>query len=60
MRQLDPEKLAKLHKVDDLLDARYGKEGTQSRKDFENKALAWYHDEILRDKVSSDVLSSVG
>jgi hypothetical protein len=50
MKQLEPEKTAKLHKVDDLLDARYGKEGTQSRKEFENKALAWYYSEILRDK----------
>lgn len=50
MKQLDPEKLARLRKVDDLLDSRYGKEGTQSRKDFESKALVWYYGEILRDK----------
>ena len=50
MIQLDPEKLAKLRNVDDWLDERYGKSGTQSRADFENKAMAWYYGEILRDK----------
>ena len=50
MIQLNPEKLAKLHNVDDLLDERYGKPGTLSRADFENKALAWYYGEVLRDK----------
>jgi len=50
MIQFNEEKLAKLHKVDDLLDERYGKPGTQSRMDFENKALAWYYGEVLREK----------
>ena len=44
------EKLAKLRSADELFDERYGKKGTQSRTDFENKALAWYYGEVLRDK----------
>ncbi|GAB6012234.1 helix-turn-helix transcriptional regulator [Viscerimonas tarda] len=50
MIQLNPEKLAKLRTVDDLLDERHGKSGTPSRIEFENKALAWYYGEVLRDK----------
>ena len=44
------ENLTKLRKADEHFDERYGKSGTQSRIDFENKALAWYYGEILRDK----------
>ncbi len=44
------EKLAKLRRADEHFDERYGKQGTQSRAEFENKALAWYYGEILRDK----------
>ena len=50
MKQLNPEKKAKLRNIDDLLDERYGKPNTQSRIDFENKALSWYYGKILRDK----------
>ncbi|GAB6395244.1 MAG: helix-turn-helix transcriptional regulator [Bacteroidales bacterium] len=50
MIRLNQKEVAKLHKVDDLLTERYGKPGTPSRKDFENKALAWYYGEVLRDK----------
>jgi DNA-binding XRE family transcriptional regulator len=50
MIQLNPEKVAKLHSFDDLLDKEYGKTGTPSREEFHTKALAWYYVEILRDK----------
>jgi hypothetical protein len=50
MIQLDPQKLAKLHNVDDLLDERYGKRGTPERQEFYNKALSWYYGEIVREK----------
>jgi ribosome-binding protein aMBF1 (putative translation factor) len=49
MTQLNPEKLAKLKRADEWFDERYGTSGTQSRTDFENKALAWYYAEILKD-----------
>jgi len=48
--KFNEEKIAKLRKADEHFDERYGKSGTQSRIDFENKALAWYYGEILRDK----------
>jgi len=50
MIQLDPEKVAKLHKVDDLLDDKYGKEGTPMREDFHKKALTWYYGEVLKER----------
>jgi ribosome-binding protein aMBF1 (putative translation factor) len=48
--KFNEEKLAKLKRADELFDERYGKSGTPSRIEFENKALAWYYGEILRDK----------
>jgi ribosome-binding protein aMBF1 (putative translation factor) len=50
MIQLDPEKLAKLHTAEDFLDKRYGKRGTPSRMAFEEKALANYYSEVLKDR----------
>ena len=50
MININPEKMAQLRNIDDLLDERFGKSGAQSRVDFENKALAWYYGRILRDK----------
>ena len=50
MRQLNPEKVAKLHSYDDLLDKKYGKRGTPIRTSFEEKALAYYYGEILKDR----------
>jgi elongation factor P hydroxylase len=43
IRKLDPEKLAKLHKVDDLLDERYGKRGTPAREAMRERALNRYY-----------------
>ncbi|MDR2683298.1 MAG: helix-turn-helix domain-containing protein [Dysgonamonadaceae bacterium] len=48
MIRLDPEKVAKLHSFDDLLDKEYGKTGTLSRKAFHDKSLAYYYGEILK------------
>jgi DNA-binding XRE family transcriptional regulator len=42
--------LANLQKADAHFDEQYGTPGTQSRADFENKALAWYWSEVLREK----------
>jgi len=50
IRKLDPEKLAKLHKTEDLLERRYGKLGTKEREEFHEKALANYYAEIFRDR----------
>ena len=43
MRKLDMEKVSKLPAANDLLDEKYGKEGTASRAEFDAKALAWYY-----------------
>ncbi|MCL1933660.1 MAG: helix-turn-helix domain-containing protein [Candidatus Azobacteroides sp.] len=50
MRKLDPEKLAKLHKTEDLLEKRYGKRGTPEREAFHERAMARYYADILRDR----------
>jgi ribosome-binding protein aMBF1 (putative translation factor) len=50
MIQLNPEKLAKLHNTNELLDCKYGKRGTTTRAAFEEKALAQYYGEILKDR----------
>jgi len=49
-RRLDPAKLAKLHKTEDLLEKRYGKRGTPGREAFHERALANYYADILRDR----------
>jgi len=48
--KFNEEKLAKLRRADEHFDELYGKSGTQSRMDFENKALSWYYGEVLREK----------
>jgi hypothetical protein len=50
MIQLDPAKLAQLHNTNELLDRKYGKRGTSTRTAFEEKALAYYYGEILKDR----------
>jgi len=50
MRKLDPEKISKLHKTEELLEKRYGKRGTLEREAFHEQALARYYTEILRDR----------
>ena len=49
-RKLDPEKLAKLHKTEDLFERKYGKRGTPEREAFHERAIARYYAEILRDR----------
>ena len=49
-RILDPQKLAKLHDTSAILDRKYGKRGTATRSAFEEKALATYYSEILRER----------
>jgi len=48
--KFNEEKLAKLKKASEHFDECYGVQGTQSRAEFETKALAWYYGEVLRDK----------
>ncbi|MDR1914460.1 MAG: helix-turn-helix transcriptional regulator [Clostridiales bacterium] len=50
MIQLNPEKVAKLHSTNELLDKKYGKRGTASREAFQEKAFTWYYCEILKER----------
>lgn len=50
MRQFDENVLAGLHTADELLDSKYGAPGTESRKEFEAKAQAYYYGVVLRDR----------
>lgn len=50
MIHFDEEKLKGLHTASELLDSQYGKEGTESRELFEQKARAYYYGVILRDR----------
>ena len=42
MRQFDESKLSNLHTASELLDKKYGKEGTESRAKFEKEAHDYY------------------
>lgn len=50
MRKIDENELKKLHNADELLDAKYGAPGTESRRAFDEKARAYYYGAILRDR----------
>jgi len=50
IRKLDPEKLAKLHKTEKLIEQRHGKRGTLEREMFRELAIARYYSEILRER----------
>ena len=47
MRKIDT---SKLHNANDLLNAKYGKEGTASREVFNKEAISYYYGEILKEK----------
>ena len=50
MSKIDMNKLSKLTNVDDVLNKKYGEEGSASRLEFEAKAKAWYYAELLKDE----------
>ena len=50
MKQFDEKKLAKLNTTNHFLDEKYGKHGTPSRDVFNEKGIAWYYGEILRER----------
>ena len=47
MKKIDT---SKLHSVDVLLDAKYGKEGSTTREDFNKEAITFYYGEILKNR----------
>lgn len=46
MRKLDMTKLAALPTANEMLDKKYGAEGTESRARFDAKSRAWYDRQI--------------
>ncbi|MDE6271201.1 MAG: helix-turn-helix domain-containing protein [Muribaculaceae bacterium] len=50
MRQLNPEKLAKLPTFGQQLDEEYGKPGSPDREKFHDEALSWYYGQLLRNR----------
>ena len=50
MIKLDETKLAKLPTTNQLLDEKYGLEGSPEREEFNAKAIAWYYGTLLRDR----------
>lgn len=46
MRKLDMKKLAMLPTANDMLDKKYGAEGTESRAAFDAESKAWYEDQL--------------
>lgn len=47
---LNTDKLNKLQSVNDMLDEKYGEQGSASRAEFDAKAQAWYYAELLREE----------
>ena len=50
MKQLNPDKLAKLPTFNKQLDAEYGRPGTPDREGFHEEALSWYYGQLLRNR----------
>lgn len=50
MMKLDEQKLAKLKTTNELLDEKYGAHGTPTRETFNERSMAWYYGDILRDR----------
>lgn len=50
MIQLDETKLAQLPTTNELLNQKYGKDGTPERDEFNARAIAWYYGSLLRDR----------
>lgn len=50
MRQINPEKLAKLTTANNSLDNKYGKLGSQSRELFNEESIAWFYGNMLRER----------
>jgi len=46
---IDLKKLASLPTAGQMLDSKYGVEGSSSRDGFEAKAKAWYYAEVLKE-----------
>ena len=50
MRQINPEKLAKLSTANSMLDEKYSAPGIPSREQFNEESLAWFYGNMLRER----------
>ena len=50
MRKLDEKKLEGLMTFDDLLNEKYGPEGSPEREEFQRQAELWYYEELSREE----------
>lgn len=50
MIHLDETKLAQLPTTNQLLDEKFGVDGSESRDAFNDKAIAWYYGSLLRER----------
>lgn len=50
MTKIDETKLKNLQTTGELLDKKYGKEGTATRTAFHEKSISWYYGELLRNR----------
>lgn len=50
MLRINENKWKQLKSVDELLDAKYGPEGSTTRNEFEAKAKAYYYAELLKEQ----------
>ena len=48
--KLDEKKLAKLKATNQQLNEKYGEHGTDTREKFNEKSMAWYYGDILRER----------
>lgn len=50
MIRLDEAKLAGLPTANQMLDEKYGSHGTPSRDEFDEKSIAWFYGNMLRER----------
>lgn len=55
--KIDINKLKHLPTAEDMLSKKYGEKGTESREEFDAKALSWYYAEQLREARKSSGLT---
>lgn len=56
---INPEKLKGMRTANALLDEEYGNNGTDTRREFNAKAQAWYYAELLREERKRQHISQV-
>ncbi len=50
MIQLDENKLTKLSTTNQMLDMKYGVKGSDSRAAFDEKSIAWFYGNLLKER----------